>query len=196
MIYESESKRKQFYGVITKEEQLKPIIMKKIFFTLGLLMTLTFSTTYAQKYALIDMEYILEKIPAFENGNKQLEALSQQWQNELDKAGKEVEAMYKQYQADLVFLTGDEKTERENEIVAKENEILKLREGYFGSQGELFKRREAFMKPIQDDIYDAVKELATAQAYQLVLDRASANAVIFASPAIDISDQVLGRLGY
>ncbi len=170
--------------------------MKKTIFMLGLLMTFAFTTTYAQKYALIDMEYILDKIPAFENGNKQLEALSQQWQAEVDKAGKEVEAMYKQYQADLVFLAGDEKTKRENEIVAKENEILKLREGYFGSQGELFKRREAFMKPIQDDIYDAVKEIATAQAYQLVLDRASANAVIFASPAIDISDQVLSLLGY
>lgn len=170
--------------------------MKKTFFILGLMMTFAFSATYAQKYALIDMEYILDKIPAFENGNKQLEALSQQWQAEVDKAGKEVEAMYKQYQADLVFLAGDEKTKRENEIVTKENDILKLREGYFGSQGELFKRREAFMKPIQDDIYDAVKAIATAQAYQLVLDRASASAVIFASPAIDISDQVLARLGY
>lgn len=170
--------------------------MKKTLFILGLLMTFAFTTTYAQKYALIDMEYILEKIPAFENGNKQLEALSQQWQAEVDKAGKEVEAMYKQYQADLVFLAGEEKTKRENQIVAKENEILKLREGYFGNQGELFKRREAFMKPIQDDIYEAVKSIATAQSYQLVLDRASATAVIFASPAIDISDQVLTRLGY
>ena len=170
--------------------------MRKTIFILGLMMTLAISATYAQKYALIDMEYILDKIPAFENGTKQLEALSQQWQAEVDKAGKEVEAMYKQYQADLVFLAGEEKTKRENEIVTKENEILKLREGYFGSQGELFKRREAFMKPIQDDIYDAVKAIATAQAYQLVLDRASASAVIFASPAIDISDQVLSRLGY
>lgn len=170
--------------------------MKKIIFLMSLFLTLTLSSTYAQKYALIDMEYILGKIPAFENGNKQLETLSKQWQDEVDKAGKEVEAMYKKYQADLVFLAGEEKTKRENEIVAKENEINKLRESYFGNQGELFKRREAFMKPIQDDIYNAVKEIATAGSYQVIIDRASASAVIFASPSIDVSDQVLARLGY
>lgn len=170
--------------------------MKKTIFLLGLLMTFALTSANAQKYALIDMEYILEKIPAFENGNKQLESLSKQWQDEVDKAGKEVEALYKKYQADLVFLAGEEKTKRENEIVAKENEINKLREGYFGNQGELFKRREAFMKPIQDDIYNAVKDIATAGSYQVVIDRASASAIIFASPSIDISDQVLARLGY
>ncbi len=159
-------------------------------------MTLSFTSSYAQKYALIDMEYILSKIPAFENGNKQLEGLSKQWQDEVDKSAKEVEAMYKKYQADLVFLVGDEKTKRENEIVAKENEINKLRDSYFGNQGELFKRREAFMKPIQDEIYEAVKEIATVNSYQVVLDRASASAIIFASPSIDISDQVLTLLGY
>lgn len=159
-------------------------------------MTLTLTSSYAQKYALIDMEYILGKIPAFENGNKQLETLSKQWQDEVDNAGKEVEAMYKKYQADLVFLAGEEKTKRENEIVAKENEINKLRESYFGNQGELFNRREAFMKPIQDDIYNAVKEIAAAGSYQVIIDRASASAIIFASPSIDISDQVLARLGY
>lgn len=163
---------------------------------MGLFMTLTLTSSYAQKYALIDMEYILGKIPAFENGNKQLETLSVQWQEEIDKAGKEVEALYKKYQADLVFLAGEEKTKRENEIVSKENEINKLRESYFGNQGELFKRREAFMKPLQDDIYNAVKEIATAGSYQVIVDRASASAIIFASPSIDVSDQVLARLGY
>ena len=170
--------------------------MKKTFLLSILLMTLSFTSSYAQKYALIDMEYILSKIPAFENGNKQLEGLSKQWQDEVDKSAKEVEAMYKKYQADLVFLVGDEKTKRENEIVAKENEINKLRDSYFGNQGELFKRREAFMKPIQDEIYEAVKEIATVNSYQVVLDRASASAIIFASPSIDISDQVLQLMGY
>lgn len=104
--------------------------------------------------------------------------------------------MYKKYQADLVFLAGEAKTKRENEIVAKENEINTLRNKYFGQQGELFKRREAIMKPIQDDIYNAVKEIAAANSYQAVIDRASASSIIFASPSIDISDQVLARLGY
>ncbi len=170
--------------------------MKRIFLLSILLVSLSLTASYAQKYALIDMEYILGKIPAFENGNKQLETLSKQWQEEVDKSAKEVDAMYKKYQADLVFLTGEDKTKRENEIVAKENEINKLRDSYFGTQGELFKRREAFMKPIQDEIYDAVKEIATANQYQVVLDRASAQSIIFASPSIDISDQVLMLMGY
>ncbi len=170
--------------------------MKRIFLLSILLVSLSVTSSYAQKYALIDMEYILSKIPAFENGNKQLESLSKQWQDEIDKSAKEVESLYKKYQADLVFLAGEDKTKRENEIVAKENEINKLRESYFGTQGELFKRREAFMKPIQDEIYEAVKEIATTNQYQVVLDRASASSIIFASPSIDISDQVLMLLGY
>lgn len=170
--------------------------MKKTILLSILLITLTTSASYAQKYALIDMEYILGKIPSFENSNKQLESLSKQWQDEIDKSAKEVEVMYKKYQADLVFLAGEEKTKRENEIVSKENEINKLRDSYFGSQGELFKRREAFMKPIQDNIYEAVKEIAAADGYQVVLDRSSASSIIFASPSIDISDQVLTLLGY
>lgn len=170
--------------------------MRKIILLSILLFTLTVSSGYAQKYALIDMEYMLSKIPSFENSNKQLESLSQQWQQEIDNSAKEVESMYKKYQADLVFLAGEEKTKRENEIVAKENEINKLRDSYFGSQGELFKRREAFMKPIQDEIYEAVKEISNANSYQVVIDRSSASSIIFASPSIDISDQVLILLGY
>lgn len=170
--------------------------MKKSLFLVGLFMALAIGTTYAQKFALIDMEYILEKIPAYENGNKQLENVSKQWQSEIDKAAQEVEAMYKKYQADLVFLAGEAKTKRENEIVAKENEINTLRNKYFGQQGELMKRREAIMKPIQDDIYNAVKDISAANGYQVVVDRASASTIIFASPSIDISDQVLARLGY
>lgn len=170
--------------------------MKKTLFLLGFLMVLALGATYAQKYALMDMEYILGKIPAYENGNKQIETLSKQWQAEIDKAAKEAEAMYKKYQADLVFLAGEAKTKRENEIVSKENEINTLRNKYFGQQGELMKRREAIMKPIQDEIYNAVKDIAAANSYQMVIDRASASSIIFASPSIDISDEVLARLGY
>ena len=104
--------------------------------------------------------------------------------------------MYKKYQADLVFLAGNEKTRRENEIVARENALQELRNQYFGPQGELFQQQEKLIKPIQDNIYEAVKEIATASGYTLVMDRASATSIIFASPSIDISDQVLSRLGY
>lgn len=170
--------------------------MKKTLILSGLLMALTMGTTYAQKYALIDMEYILERIPAYESANKHLETLSKQWQSEVDEAVETVNAMYKKYQADMVFLAGDEKTKRENEIVAKENAIQELRTQYFGPQGELFRKQQELIKPIQDNIYDAVKDIATQQGYTMVADRASATSIIFASPSIDISDQILSRLGY
>ena len=104
--------------------------------------------------------------------------------------------MHKKYQADLSFLSGEEKTKRENEIVAKENAIQELRNQYFGAQGELFQQQEKLIKPIQDNIYEAVKDVSIYQGYSMVIDRASATSVIFASPSIDISDEVLLRLGY
>ncbi|MEA5127823.1 MAG: OmpH family outer membrane protein [Proteiniphilum sp.] len=170
--------------------------MKKIFFLMGIFMAFAMGSTYAQKYALIDMEYILKKIPTYESANKQLESFSKQWESEVDKEVKTVDAMYKKYQADLATLRGDEKTKRENEIVARENAIQELRNKYFGPQGELFKKQEQLIKPIQDDIYEAVKAVSTESGYTLVVDRASATSIIFASPSIDISDQVLSRLGY
>jgi outer membrane protein len=170
--------------------------MKKASGLIGLFITFALASVNAQQYALIDMEYILNRIPAFENANKQLESLSKMWQEEIDAEVSLVDAMYKQYQADLSFLAGEEKTKRENEIVAKENQIQELRNKYFGTQGELFSQQEKLIKPIQDAIYEAVKEIATTSGYSVVVDRASANSIIFASPAIDISDQVLTRLGY
>lgn len=170
--------------------------MKKAIGLIGLFITFALASVNAQQYALIDMEYILNRIPAFENANKQLESLSKMWQEEIDAEVSLVDAMYKQYQADLSFLAGEEKTKRENEIVAKENQIQELRNKYFGTQGELFSQQEKLIKPIQDAIYEAVKEIATTSGYSVVVDIASANSIIFASPAIDISDQVLTRLGY
>lgn len=170
--------------------------MKKIFCLAGIFMLLAVANSYSQKYALIDMEYILERIPAYENANKQIESFSKEWQGEIDKEVASVDAMYKKYQADLPKLTAAEKTKRENEIVAKENTIQQLRNKYFGPQGELFKKQEALIKPIQDNIYEAVKTVSTDSGYAIVVDRASATSIIFASPAIDISDQVLSRLGY
>lgn len=170
--------------------------MKKVLFLIGIFMALAVGNTYAQRYALIDMEYILQRIPSYESANKQLEAFSKQWQGEVDKEVEAVDAMYKKYQADLATLSAQEKTQRENEIVAKENAIQELRNKYFGQQGELFKKQEELIKPIQDDIYEAVKAVSTEAGYTIVVDRASATSIIFASPSIDISDQVLSRLGH
>jgi outer membrane protein len=170
--------------------------MKKVLFLIGIFMALAVGNTYAQKYALIDMDYILKRIPSYESANKQLESFSKQWQSEVDKEVEIVNALYKKYQADLTFLAGSEKTKRENEIVAKENAIQELRNKYFGQQGELFKMQEKLIKPIQDDIYEAVKAVSTESGYSIVVDRASATSIIFALPSIDISDQVLSKLGY
>lgn len=170
--------------------------MKKTLLFITLFMSLTIGNIFAQKYALIDMEYILERIPEYENANEQLTSLSEQWQSIVDKEVEEVNAMYKKYQADLAFLKGENKTKRENEIVAKENSIQELRNQFFGPQGELFKYQEKLIKPIQDNIYEAVKNISTERGYAMVIDRASATAILFASPSIDISDEVLSRLGY
>jgi outer membrane protein len=152
--------------------------------------------TQAQKFALIDMEYILKNIPAYEMANEQLNTISKKWQAEVEKVQSEAQTLYKTYQADLVFLSPEMKTKRETEIVAKEQEAQELKRKYFGSEGELFKKRESLVKPIQDEIYNAVKEIAAAKGYAAIIDRASAMSIIFASPQIDISNEVLTKLGY
>ncbi|MDL2222726.1 OmpH family outer membrane protein [Bacteroidales bacterium OttesenSCG-928-M11] len=169
--------------------------MKKILI-LSLIMVLGTLGAHAQKFALIDMEYILKNIPAYEMANEQLNTLSKKWQLEIEELQQEAQNLYKSYQADLVFLSPEMKTKREAEVVAKEQEAQELKRTYFGTEGELFKRREALIKPIQDEIYNAVKEVATSKSLQVILDRASAMSVIYASPSIDVSNEVLQKLGY
>ena len=150
----------------------------------------------AQKFALIDMEYLLKNIPAYEMANEQLNQISRKWQTEIDNRHAEVQNMYKNYQTEAVFLSDEMKKRRETEIVEAEKELQELRRRYFGADGELFKRRESLLRPIQDEIYNAVKDLSDEKGYQLILDRASSANIIFASPKIDVSDEVLSKLGY
>lgn len=154
------------------------------------------ASAMAQKYALIDMDYILKKIPQYEMANEQLDQISKRWQSEVEALASEAETMYKQYQADMVFLTADQKTARENAIVSKEKEVQDLRLKYFGPEGELYQKRNSLVGHIQDDIYNAVKEIAERNNYVMVIDRSSAESIIFASPKIDISKEVLSKLGY
>ena len=150
----------------------------------------------AQKYALIDMEYILKNIPSYEMANEQLNQVAKRWQKECDDLASEAEVLYKNYLADMVFLTDEMKTQRADEVKAKEQEVQELRRKYFGPEGELYKKRESLMKPIQDDIYNAVKKLSEERGYMMVIDRASSTEIIFASPKADISNDVLSKLGY
>lgn len=153
-------------------------------------------TANAQKFALIDTEYILKNIPAYQRANEQLNQATKQWQGEVEKLAKEAQAMFKDYQATSAKLSATQKTQKEDEIVAKEKAAAELKRKYFGPEGELFKKREALITPIQDEIYNAVKTLAEQNGYAVVVDRASASSIIFASPRIDISNEVLAKLGY
>jgi outer membrane protein len=169
--------------------------MKKLLVTLSVLFAATLMAN-AQKFALVDMDYILKNIPAYEAATEQLDQVSKKWQNEVEASAKEAETLYKNYQTELVFLSAEMKTKRENEIIAKEKATQDLKRRYFGQDGELYKKRESLIKPIQDEIYTAVKSLADEKGYQLVTDKSSSMDIIFASPKIDISDDVLGKLGY
>ena len=150
----------------------------------------------AQKFALVDMEYILSNIPAYERANEQLNQTSKAWQAEVEALNPTAEPLYKNYQNESVFLSEAQKKEREQAIVAKEKEAADLKKKYFGPEGELYKKRQSLVEPIQEEIYNAVKAIATAKGFQLILDRASDSAIVFASPAIDISNEVLAKLGY
>lgn len=169
--------------------------MKKLILLVALMLC-SFGLTHAQKFALIDMEYILKAVPAYETANEQLDQLSKKWQKEVEVRLTEVQTMYKNYQTELVFMSEDMKVKREEEIVAKEKDANELKRKYFGPEGELFKKRESLMKPIQEEIFNAVQTLANEKDYQLILDKSSNMSLIFAAPKIDVSDAVLEKLGY
>lgn len=150
----------------------------------------------AQKFALVDMEYIFKNVPAYEMANEQLNQLSQRWQKEVEAIGKEAETMYQNYLSDKVFLTEEQVKKREEEIVAKEKSATELRYKYFGPEGELYQKRQTLLKPIQDEVYNAIKKVAEERGYQTIFDRASSSDIIYASPRIDVSNEVLAKLGY
>lgn len=150
----------------------------------------------AQKYALLDMEYILKNIPAYERANEQLSQVSKKWQAEVEALNTEAATLYRNYQNEIVFLSQEQKKARQEAIMEKEKEAAELKKKYFGPEGELFKKREALMTPIQDEIYNTVKEIAELRSYSLVIDRSSDNGIIYGSPKVDISNEVLQKLGY
>lgn len=169
--------------------------MKKILLTLCLVTGLGFAA-HAQKFASVDMGYIMKNIPAYESANEQLNQVSKKWQAEVDAKMKEVQQLYKNYQTELVFMSDEMKVKREEEIVAKEKAAQELKRKYFGPDGELFKKRESLMKPIQDEVYNAIQEISNAKGLDLVFDKSSAMSAIFVSTKLDISDEVLKKLGY
>jgi outer membrane protein len=149
----------------------------------------------AQKFAYVDSQYILDNIPEFAEAQAQLDELSNQYQKEIDAKFAEVDKMYKEFQAQAVLLPEDMKKKKEQEIVDAEKEAKNLQKTRFGKDGDLFKKRQEFVKPIQEKIYNAIQDIATSNNYAVVFDKGGSLSILFANPKYDISDEVLDKLG-
>jgi len=169
--------------------------MKKIIIMTVIVLAATITGT-AQKFAFVDSEYIRNNIPAFTAAQQQLDKLSEGWEKEVADGYAAVEQMYKDYQAEVVLLSQDQKRKREEAIIAKEKEVKDLQNRYFGMEGELFKKREELVKPIQDQILKAIKEISVEGSYAVIFDTSTGSNILFANPRYDLSDQVLQKLGY
>lgn len=163
---------------------------------LSLLFVACVFTASAQKFALIDMEYILKNIPAYEQANTQLNQASQQYQSEVEAKAKEAEALYKEYQKASASLVGRTENAKRRSDCSKRKGSSRTEKEIFRSRRRNGQKQEALIAPIQDKIYEAVKQISEQKGYAAVVDRGSAQSIIFASPSIDISNEVLSRLGY
>lgn len=169
--------------------------MKKFILSALLLIT-CMVTANAQKFALVDMEYIMQRIPTYQQATQQMESLSKNRQSQIEAKANEAKSLYEAYQKQASSLSANQRTQKEEAIIAKEKEVAELRKTFFGPEGELAKKQQELIEPIQNAVYNAVKDIATLKGYDAVIDRASAQSMIFASPRIDISNEVLSKLGY
>jgi len=169
-------------------------MIKKIIFSSLFIATIC-SAASAQRYAVIDTKYILEKLPEYTTAQKKLDQFSAQWQQEIDKKSSDLDKMYKDYDAEQVMLSDELKKKREDELFNREKELKDLQKKRFGYEGDIFKKRQELIKPIQDKVYTAVQRLAVAKLYDFILDKSEGITVIFADPKLDRSDDVLKELG-
>jgi outer membrane protein len=168
--------------------------MKKLI--ISVLSCIIFTTaTFAQRYAVIDSKYILDKMPDYKEAQQKLDQFSKMWQQEIDQNSAELDRMYKNYDAEQVMLSDELKKKREDELYNKEKAVRDLQRKRFGFEGDLFKKREELIKPIQDRVYNAIQKLAVAKLYDFILDKSEGITVIFADPKLDKSDDVLKELG-
>jgi outer membrane protein len=147
-------------------------------------------------FAYIDSDYILNKIPEFKQAQDKLDAISADWQKEIENKYTEVDQMYRAYQQEQVLLTDEMKVKREEAIIKKENQAKKLQQKYFGSEGDLYLKRQELIRPIQDKIYDAIQQLAANNKYQVIFDSSSDLIMLYSNPNLDKSDKVLENMGY
>lgn len=156
----------------------------------------TAATSFAQKFAYVDSEFILENIPEYADAKTEVDELSIQWQNEIEAKFSEIDQLYKNFKAEAVLLPDDIKNKREEEIIAKEKIAKDLQKQRFGKEGDLFKRRQELIKPIQEKIYNAIESLAATDNYAVIFDKAGSVSMMYSNPRYDISEEVLDKLGY
>ena len=149
----------------------------------------------AQRYAIVDTKYILDKIPDYKEAQKKLDQFSEQWQKEIDTKQGELDRMYRNFEAEQVLLSDELKKKREDELFVREKELRDLQRRRFGFEGDLFKRRQDLVKPIQDRVYNAIQKIAVNRQYDFILDKSEGITIIFADPKLDRSEDVLKELG-
>lgn len=171
--------------------------MKKLILILIVgVFTINAAVSQSQKFAYVDTDYILKNIPSYQAAQAQLDKISVDWQKEIETIYAQVDKMYKDFQAEKVLLTEEMRTKRENDIVNKEKEAKDLQKKYFGKDGDLFKKRQELVKPIQDEVFNAVKDVATEGNYAIIFDTAGSLNMLYTEPKLDKSDDILKKLGY
>lgn len=168
--------------------------MKKIILTLALLFLSTF--LFAQRFAYIDSEYILSNIPEYNDAQQEIDNIAVKWQQEIEAQFKEVDDLYRKFQNDAPLLTQENKVKRENEIIQKEKEVKDIQKKRFGNDGDLFKKRQELIRPIQDKVYSAIEKRAQSRNYTFVFDKADNANIMYADQKVDISNEILDDLGY
>jgi outer membrane protein len=170
-------------------------MMKKIILILALFLTVGTSTSFAQRYCVVDSEYILDNLSDYTRAQEKLDDISKVWQKEIDAKIQEVERLYKSYQAEQVMLSAEMKKQRENQIIQMEKEAKELQKKRFGFEGDLFTKRQELVKPVQDKVYNSVQKLAKRKGYDVIFDKSSDLSIFYNDPKIDMSDEVLLDLG-
>jgi len=172
-----------------KIQAMKKLLILNLFIGLGFL-------AQAQKFAYVNTDYILSSIPTYESAQEQLNIMTKDWQAEIEAKHAEIERLYKEFQAEKVLLTEEMKKQREEEIVQKDKAVKELQKKYFGPEGDLFKKKKELIEPIQNDIFNAIKEIAIAGNYAFILDASGGASMLYTDPKYDKSDEVLEKLGF
>jgi outer membrane protein len=169
--------------------------MKRVLFLLAIVFTV-FTSAKAQKFAYVDSQYILDNLPEYKSAQQQLDRISLQWQKEIEAKFAEIDKMYRDYQAEAILLTDEMKRKREEEIIDREKAAKELQKQRFGKGGDLLKKRQELIKPIQDKVYNAIKDIASTKNYAVVFDKSSDLTMMYTNPKYDISDDVLDGMGF